>query len=111
MRRARVLSGVQPTGVLHLGNYLGAIRNWVQLQELYGACTPRQLPSLLTAARCKQPARADTYYCIVDLHAITMPHQPQDLLNATRRHALHLCAKPRLQACAAGAAARHGCSG
>lgn len=34
--RARVLSGVQPTGVLHLGNYLGAIRNWVQLQELYG---------------------------------------------------------------------------
>jgi len=31
-----VLSGVQPTGTLHLGNYLGAIRNWVNLQELYG---------------------------------------------------------------------------
>ena len=35
-RRQRVLSGVQPTGSLHLGNYLGAIRNWVQLQEEYG---------------------------------------------------------------------------
>ncbi len=34
--RKRVLSGVQPTGTLHLGNYLGAIRNWVNLQELYG---------------------------------------------------------------------------
>ena len=35
-RRKRVLSGVQPTGSLHLGNYLGAIRNWVQLQDQYG---------------------------------------------------------------------------
>ena len=35
--RKRVLSGVQPTGSLHLGNYLGAIRNWVDLQEQYGA--------------------------------------------------------------------------
>jgi hypothetical protein len=35
-RRQRVLSGVQPTGSLHLGNYLGAIRNWVKLQEEYG---------------------------------------------------------------------------
>ena len=34
--RRRVLSGVQPTGTLHLGNYLGAIRNWVKMQELYG---------------------------------------------------------------------------
>lgn len=31
-----MLSGVQPTGTLHLGNYLGAIRNWVKMQELYG---------------------------------------------------------------------------
>lgn len=37
-RRKRVLSGVQPTGSLHLGNYLGAIRNWVTLQEEYGTC-------------------------------------------------------------------------
>lgn len=35
--RKRVLSGVQPTGSLHLGNYLGAMRNWVGLQDLYGA--------------------------------------------------------------------------
>ena len=43
--RKRVLSGVQPTGTLHLGNYLGAIRNWVNLQELYGM--------LQQAARCQ----------------------------------------------------------
>lgn len=34
--RQRVFSGVQPTGTLHLGNYLGAIRNWVKMQDLYG---------------------------------------------------------------------------
>ena len=95
--RARVLSGVQPTGVLHLGNYLGAIRNWVKLQELYGAhvCTPRttyavlmclaKLLSAFTWLNCG--SAADTYYCIVDLHAITMPHEPKDLLEATRRYA------------------------
>jgi hypothetical protein len=37
--RKRVLSGVQPTGKIHLGNYMGAIKNWVKLQEEYGACT------------------------------------------------------------------------
>lgn len=62
--RKRVLSGVQPTGDLHLGNYLGAIRNWVDLQEQY-----------------------DTYFCVVDLHAITVSHNPKDLLNATRTSA------------------------
>lgn len=40
-RRQRVLSGVQPTGSLHLGNYLGAIRNWTKLQEEYGGCRVR----------------------------------------------------------------------
>merc|ERR1711968_327217 len=54
--RKRVLSGVQPTGVLHLGNYLGAIRQWVANQELY-----------------------DNYFCVVDLHAITSPHDPKKL--------------------------------
>eukprot|EP00891_Asterochloris_glomerata_P003118 jgi/Astpho2/3118/fgenesh1_pm.00051_%23_45_t len=62
--RKRILSGVQPTGSLHLGNYLGAIRNWVKLQELY-----------------------DTYFCVVDLHAITLPHNPADLRDATRNSA------------------------
>ncbi|WIA22676.1 hypothetical protein OEZ85_001087 [Tetradesmus obliquus] len=60
-RRKRVLSGVQPTGQLHLGNYMGAIRNWVNLQEQY-----------------------DTFYCVVDLHAITAPHDPVELRAATR---------------------------
>jgi tRNA synthetases class I (W and Y) len=55
-RIKRVLSGVQPTGTLHLGNYLGAIRQWVQNQDSY-----------------------DNYFCVVDLHAITMPHDPKKL--------------------------------
>jgi tryptophanyl-tRNA synthetase len=54
----RVFSGIQPTGTLHLGNYLGAIRNWVALQE-----------------------RADfeCIYCVVDYHAITVEYAPGDL--------------------------------
>jgi tryptophanyl-tRNA synthetase len=56
----RVFSGIQPTGVLHIGNYLGAVRNWVAIQEQY-ACI----------------------YCIVDLHAITQQYQPKDLQQRT----------------------------
>ncbi len=52
----RVFSGVQPTGRLHLGNYLGAIRSFVSLQEDY-----------------------ETLYCVVDLHAITVPQDPAAL--------------------------------
>lgn len=55
-KKQRVLSGVQPTGNLHLGNYLGAIRNWVEAQSEY-----------------------DNYFCVVDLHAITVPHNPATL--------------------------------
>ena len=61
MPRARVLSGVQPTGSLHLGNWLGAIRNWVDLQDSH-----------------------DTFFCVVDLHAITVPHNPEQLAADTR---------------------------
>ena len=64
MPRPRVLSGVQPTGALHLGNWLGAIRNWVALQESH-----------------------DTYFCVVDLHAITVPHEPARLAEDTLRTA------------------------
>ena len=54
--RQRVLSGVQPTGTLHLGNYLGAIRNWVKMQELYGACCPCSHADVLsTCYRHGQP--------------------------------------------------------
>ena len=60
MSKQRVLSGVQPTGNLHLGNYLGAIRNWVEIQQQY-----------------------DNFFCVVDLHAITVPHDPQVLANNT----------------------------
>lgn len=56
MSKQRVLSGVQPTGNLHLGNYLGAIRNWVEIQSQY-----------------------ENYFCVVDLHAITAPHNPATL--------------------------------
>lgn len=52
----RVLSGIQPTGKLHLGNYLGALKNWVAMQDEF----PNQC-----------------YYCIVDLHAITAPYEPK----------------------------------
>ncbi len=61
MPRPRVLSGVQPTGALHLGNWLGAIRNWVDLQDSH-----------------------DTFVCVVDLHAITVPHDPSRLAEDTR---------------------------
>jgi len=57
----RIFSGVQPTGNLHLGNYLGAIRNWVTLQHDY-----------------------DCIFCIVDLHAITVPQAPDELRAHTR---------------------------
>ncbi|MFQ3680065.1 MAG: tryptophan--tRNA ligase [Pseudanabaenaceae cyanobacterium] len=61
MAKKRVLSGVQPTGSLHIGNYLGSIANWVQLQGEY-----------------------DCFFCVVDLHAITVPHDPAALAAHTR---------------------------
>jgi tryptophanyl-tRNA synthetase len=57
----RIFSGVQPTGNLHLGNYLGAIRNWVALQSDF-----------------------ECIFCIVDLHALTLPQDPAELRAATR---------------------------
>jgi tryptophanyl-tRNA synthetase len=57
----RIFSGIQPTGNLHLGNYLGAIRNWVALQHDY-----------------------ECIFCIVDLHALTVPQDPIELRAATR---------------------------
>jgi tryptophanyl-tRNA synthetase len=57
----RIFSGIQPTGNLHLGNYLGAIRNWVALQHDF-----------------------DCIFCIVDLHALTLPQDPDELRASTR---------------------------
>ena len=57
----RIFSGVQPTGNLHLGNYLGAIRNWVRLQNDY-----------------------ECIFCVVDMHAITVKQDPEALKNSIR---------------------------
>jgi tryptophanyl-tRNA synthetase len=68
MDRPRVLSGIQPTAdSFHLGNYLGALRQWVTLQET-----------------------RDAFYCVVDLHAITVPQDPQVLRRRTRIAAAQL---------------------
>ncbi|MDQ0774996.1 tryptophanyl-tRNA synthetase [Streptomyces aurantiacus] len=68
--RPRVLSGIQPTaGSFHLGNYLGAVRQWVALQESH-----------------------DAFYMVVDLHAITLPQDPADLRANTRLAAAQLLA-------------------
>ncbi len=70
MSRPRVFSGIQPTAdSFHIGNYLGALRQWVALQETH-----------------------DTVYCVVDLHAITLPQQPADLRRRTRVAAAQLFA-------------------
>ncbi|HRY82623.1 MAG TPA: tryptophan--tRNA ligase [Candidatus Moranbacteria bacterium] len=58
--KQRIFSGIQPSGNLHLGNYLGAIKNWVKLQDEY-----------------------DSIFCVVDMHAITVPQNPQDLRQRT----------------------------
>ena len=55
-----VLSGIQPTAAPHLGNYLGALRWWVEFQDSY-----------------------DAFYCVVDLHALTVPGDPGELSTAT----------------------------
>ena len=65
----RILSGIQPSGVPTLGNYLGAIRNWVALQDTH-----------------------ECLYCVVDLHAITQPQDPRTLAAATREMAAALLA-------------------
>lgn len=66
MDKKVIFSGAQPSGKLTLGNYLGAISNWVKLQEEY-----------------------DCYYCAVDMHSITVPQEPKDL----RQNTLELIAQ------------------
>lgn len=55
-----VLSGIQPTGDLHIGNYFGAVQNWVRLQEVYNC-----------------------FFCVVDYHSMTMPYNPEKLRENT----------------------------
>lgn len=58
--KKRIFSGIQPSGNLHLGNYLGAIKNWVALQDEY-----------------------ESIFCVVDMHAITVPQDPEQLRKKT----------------------------
>ncbi|MXO75002.1 tryptophan--tRNA ligase [Altererythrobacter aerius] len=69
----RVVSGIQPTGNLHLGNYLGAIRNWVRMQDELG-----------DDGQC--------LFFLADLHAISQPHEPAQLRRATLEMAAALVA-------------------
>jgi len=64
-----VFSGIQPSGELHLGNYLGAVRTWVELQQTY---------------RC--------FFCIVDMHAITQPYEPAEMGRRIREMTIDLLA-------------------
>ena len=96
----RVVSGIQPTGNLHLGNYLGAIRNWVRMQDSAQAAagdsaeenTRAQTAGGVSAFNNK-PAQAaagdcaskkpECLYFLADLHAISMPHDPAQLRRGT----------------------------
>ena len=69
MTRKRVFSGIQPSGDIHIGNYMGALRNWVSMQNEYR-----------------------TVYCVVDLHALTLPQVPSALAEARLRTAKILLA-------------------
>lgn len=65
----RIFSGIQPSGELHVGNYLGAVKNWVALQQQF-----------------------ESYFCVVNYHAITVPFAPAELAQRTREMALGLFA-------------------
>ena len=69
MPSSRIFSGIQPSGELHIGTYLGAVKNWVALQKEY-----------------------ESFFCIVDYHAITVPYEPEDLRRRTRDMAISLLA-------------------
>ncbi|MDP9143583.1 MAG: tryptophan--tRNA ligase, partial [Actinomycetota bacterium] len=56
MERKKIFSGIQPTGDFHVGSYVGALKNWVSLQDEY-----------------------ETIYCVVDLHAMTIPYDVAEL--------------------------------
>lgn len=60
MSKKRIFSGIQPSGNLHIGNYLGAIKNWVKLQDEF-----------------------ESIFCVVDMHAITVPQDPKELQKKT----------------------------
>jgi tryptophanyl-tRNA synthetase len=66
---SRIFSGIQPSGELHIGNYLGAVKNWVELQRSY-----------------------ESFFCVVDYHAITVPYEADDLRTRRREMLVSLLA-------------------
>ncbi|HEX6049548.1 MAG TPA: tryptophan--tRNA ligase [Gemmatimonadaceae bacterium] len=66
---SRIFSGIQPSGELHIGNYLGAVKNWVDLQRSF-----------------------ESFFCVVDYHAITIPYEPDDLRTRRREMVVSLLA-------------------
>ena len=66
---SRIFSGIQPSGELHIGNYLGAVKNWVALQHQF-----------------------ESFFCVVNYHAITAPYEPADLVRRTHEMAVGLLA-------------------
>ena len=66
---SRIFSGIQPSGELHIGNYLGAVKNWAELQRSY-----------------------ESFFCVVDYHAITVPYEPDDLRTRRREMLVSLLA-------------------
>ena len=66
---SRIFSGIQPSGELHIGNYLGAVKNWVELQRSY-----------------------ESFFCVVDYHATTIPYEPDDLRTRRREMMVSLLA-------------------
>ncbi|PGH27927.1 tryptophan-tRNA ligase [Polytolypa hystricis UAMH7299] len=73
-----VFSGIQPTGIPHLGNYLGALRQWVQLQNTYTKSPPSSTTTTSNppSSSSRSPDDAKLIFSIVDLHALTVPQDP-----------------------------------
>ncbi|ODS94111.1 MAG: tryptophan--tRNA ligase [Erythrobacter sp. SCN 62-14] len=82
----RIVSGIQPTGNLHLGNYLGAIRNWVAMQDALDDDSRAQV------AEGGSAEKNEALFFLADLHAISMPHDPATLRAGTLEMAAALVA-------------------
>ena len=84
VRTRRILSGVQPTGSLHLGNYLGAIKQWVEFQDTGKFAEAENLDG--EEFKEEDPNVEivnENFFCVVDLHAITVPQDPAELEEST----------------------------
>ena len=88
VRTRRILSGVQPTGSLHLGNYLGAIKQWVEFQNTGKFADAEDLDGKSFDDNDKKKDENveyvnENFFCVVDLHAITVPQDPSELEEST----------------------------